>query len=127
MNVGLPGTGIGGLFYLITAFLMPVVELVRTMQGRSSWQRWSIVGRQTGLASGVVGCLWATGYAVTHLGVGPLHGTHAAAAGQVTRAMGVAPSMWTYLTLGFILLAVECGRWWFVRAGQPIDHASEST
>ncbi len=125
MNVGLPGTGIGGLFYLITAFLMPVVELVRTMQGRSSWQRWSIVGRQTGLASGVVGCLWATGYAVGHVGVAHLQGTRLAAAGQVTRAMGVAPSLWTYLTLGSILLAVECGCLWFARAGQPIDHASE--
>jgi len=30
MNVGLPGTGVGGLFYLLLAVLMPLHELWRT-------------------------------------------------------------------------------------------------
>lgn len=34
-NAGLPGTGIGGLFYLLLALSMPVVELARSTSGRS--------------------------------------------------------------------------------------------
>jgi hypothetical protein len=78
------------------------------------------------MAAGVLGSLWATGYGIQHLGVGQLDVAHASAMSQVTRAMGVAPSMWTYLTLGSILVAVECGCWWFVRTGQ-IQHASEGS
>jgi hypothetical protein len=122
MNVGLPGTGIGGLFYLITALLMPVIELVRTFQGQSSLARWRRVGRQTGMAGGIVGCLWATGYAVEHIAMPAQGWAHAVTAGQVTQAMGVSPSVWTYATLGSILVAVELGRWWFGRSGH-LQHA----
>ena len=39
-NAGLPGTGLGGLFYLLLAFWMPFAELPRTLRGRSSRARW---------------------------------------------------------------------------------------
>ena len=50
MTAGLPGVGIGGLFYLISALLMPFVELVRTVRGRSSLARWAVVARQFAMA-----------------------------------------------------------------------------
>ncbi|MBX2998763.1 MAG: hypothetical protein KF893_09665 [Caldilineaceae bacterium] len=46
MNVGLPGTGLGGLFYLLAALIMPFVEIVQTVRGRSSRTRWWLVARQ---------------------------------------------------------------------------------
>lgn len=49
MNVGLPGTGIGGLFYLLSAFLILLYELLMTMRGKSNMKRWKIVGEQVGI------------------------------------------------------------------------------
>lgn len=38
-NAGLPGTGLGGLFYLLLALSMPLVELGRSAFGRSGPER----------------------------------------------------------------------------------------
>ena len=50
MSAGLPGIGLAGLFSLLCALLMPLVELGRTVAGRSSAQRWRVVGEQFLLA-----------------------------------------------------------------------------
>ena len=65
MTVGLPGAGIGGLFYLLTAFLMPVRELGLTLRGRSSVKRWRGVVLQVGLAAGIIGGLWVTAWSLS--------------------------------------------------------------
>jgi hypothetical protein len=54
MIMGIPGTGIGGLFYLFAALLMPVIELVQTARGCSSKSRWREVGLQSGVALGII-------------------------------------------------------------------------
>jgi len=59
-NAGLPGTGLGGLFYLVLAFWMPVAELPRTLRGRSSRARWRQIGAQFALAAGIVGAVVGT-------------------------------------------------------------------
>ncbi|MDX6583895.1 MAG: hypothetical protein QOI10_3079 [Solirubrobacterales bacterium] len=50
MAAGLPGLGLGGLFFVLSALLAPVVELYRTAQGRSSAGAWRQVGRQFAIA-----------------------------------------------------------------------------
>ena len=60
MNAGLPGTGLGGVFYLLLALLMPVRELYLTVRGRSSRERWALVLRQFALACGILAALFAT-------------------------------------------------------------------
>jgi len=65
-NAGLPGTGLGGLFYLLLAFWMPLAELPRTLRGESSGARWRRIGVQVALASGIVAAVsvTATAYVV---------------------------------------------------------------
>jgi hypothetical protein len=60
MSAGLPGTGIGGLFYLASALLMPVHRLARGQahQGRS-WRRALGV---SGMAAGILAVIFVTGY-----------------------------------------------------------------
>jgi hypothetical protein len=62
VTAGIPGIGLGGLFFVISALLMLVFEVVLTLQGRSSLERWRVVGYQSGLAAGIVlvtvGFLW---------------------------------------------------------------------
>jgi hypothetical protein len=59
-NAGLPGTGLGGLFYLLLAFWMPLAELPRTLRGRSSRARWRRIGTQFALACGIVAAVSST-------------------------------------------------------------------
>lgn len=61
MTAGLPGTGIGGVFYLVSALLMPFVELFRTLRGESSVERWLIVARQLTMATAIIAGMWLMG------------------------------------------------------------------
>jgi len=62
MNPGLPGAGIGGLFYILSALWMPICELWRRRQGHAPG-RWPLVARQFGIAVGIIvamsGAFWA--------------------------------------------------------------------
>lgn len=110
MNVGLPGTGIGGLFYLLTALIMPIVELGNTLLGRSTLDRWKLVLRQVILASGVVLGLMATGWLLNH--ALPKHATVSlhTVNKQATHVLGVTPTKLTVVMLVGVLLAVEALR-----------------
>jgi hypothetical protein len=50
MSPGLPGLGLGGLFFLLSALAGPFLELGRTVRGRSSGAAWLQAGRQFTLA-----------------------------------------------------------------------------
>jgi hypothetical protein len=67
MVAGLPGTGIGGLFYLLMAFWMPVHALSRLLRGLPPRRPWSVILRQSGFAAAIVSGIWATGWAVTRV------------------------------------------------------------
>jgi hypothetical protein len=53
MTPGIPGFGLGGLFFIISALLAPVFEIVRTVRGRSSLARWQVVGYQAAIAASI--------------------------------------------------------------------------
>jgi hypothetical protein len=61
MTAGLPGVGIGGIFYLVSALLMPVRSLVAVLRGRPAEARWPTALRQAALAGGILGAIWLTG------------------------------------------------------------------
>jgi len=56
MNPGLPGTGIGGLFYILVALWMPACEALRRWQGGAT-SRGALVARQFAIAVGVVAAM----------------------------------------------------------------------
>jgi len=61
MNAGLPGAGIGGVFYLVLALFMPFLELYKTIRGESSLKRWLIVVRQLMMAGAIFAGMWLMG------------------------------------------------------------------
>lgn len=72
MNPGLPGLGIGGLFYIVSALAMPLVALLRALRGRPAWPaRTALAARQCAIAVGIVGnqaiAFWALDAAVVML------------------------------------------------------------
>jgi hypothetical protein len=71
MVAGVPGTGIGGLYYVLLAMWMPFREIPRLLMHRSSPTRWKCIGVQTALAWGVVlalaGEFWLIERGLTYL------------------------------------------------------------
>ena len=65
MTAGLPGIGIGGIFYLLCALLMPVCEFVNTLRGKRDYKRWKVAVKQFMLAGMIVAGFWVTGIALT--------------------------------------------------------------
>jgi hypothetical protein len=67
MTAGIPGTGIGGVFYLISALLMPLFELYRTLHGQSSLVRWLLISKQWAMALCILTGMWLLGLALGFL------------------------------------------------------------
>jgi hypothetical protein len=114
MNVGLPGTGLAGLFYLLAALWMPVHELIRTARGRGDARRWRLVRARTGMALGIIFVLWGTAWLLGLLLLpSPTAAPDAAAtadgraAGGAVQFLGVAPALAAFITLFALLLTVE--------------------
>lgn len=108
MTAGLPGIGIGGIFYLLCAVLMPVKELYNTVRGRTSRQRWGMVAKQFGLLCGIMIGFWLTGLllGMTLHKLSPI----TAAARNNPRLYNVfrlQPMYVSFLMLGIVLWAVQ--------------------
>ncbi|MBQ0718646.1 MAG: hypothetical protein KBT88_00435 [Gammaproteobacteria bacterium] len=54
MNIGLPGAGIGGLYYLLCTSLMPFKELFLTLTVAEHKFRYRLVFTQVSIAVGIV-------------------------------------------------------------------------
>lgn len=54
MNVGLPGTGIGGLFYMFSVGIIFVSEVIHTLRKKSSKRRWKVAVEQFFLTTSMI-------------------------------------------------------------------------
>ena len=64
MTVGIPGAGIGGLFYLASALWMPVQESWNAVRGKSTPKRRALVARQFLLTVGVLTAMGCTAWLI---------------------------------------------------------------
>jgi len=60
MTAGVPGTGIGGLFYILSAVLLPI-RAIRKILGGARLSLRSMI-KPTAIAVGVLAGIWATGW-----------------------------------------------------------------
>jgi NADH:ubiquinone oxidoreductase subunit 6 (subunit J) len=89
MTAGLPGAGIGGLFFVLSAYFMLVVEIQRTFRGRSSLARWRGVLRSVAIATAMVIAVTAVVWLVHRLAYPPA--PHAEGQGSGDSADGWVP------------------------------------
>ena len=83
MFAGLPGIGVGTLFYVLAALWMPCWELTNVVRGKSSLVRWRLIARQLLFALGIMGSIalsdrvltWLLGWK-TSASVGPARWIH---------------------------------------------------
>src|SRR5687767_10078155 len=100
MTVGLPGAGIGGLFYLAATLLLPVRSLIRRRRGQAHLVL---------LALGIIGSLWLAGWLLAF--VVPDRMLAASAIGASTVTSKTVLPLVTFAvgmgTLAMVLIAVE--------------------
>lgn len=114
MNVGLPGTGLGGLFYLLLAVWMPLHELWRMARGHSGMHGWKMAALQSTVAISILSALWGEGWLIKRgfEWAPTLHGLHGVLAhfggrGQVLPVNSQLIAAASLLTLGLLLLLVH--------------------
>lgn len=67
MTAGLPGTGIGGLFYLLLVFWMPCRELYLLCRRRSNPQRWRDIAFYASLTLAIVVTTWGEAWLLSQM------------------------------------------------------------
>ena len=117
MAAGLPGFGLSGVFFVASALLMVPIEIVATLRGRSSLERWGRVLRSAALALAILAAVELT-YAALHLAVKELFGpTAGAGPGRSTEAgartasvVHVIPVLPILGTLGLVAIVIICAK-----------------
>lgn len=117
MNVGLPGTGLGGIFYLVGALVMPLVELSRFLVGQGDRERLKLAVEQGTIALGMVAALVLTFWLIDTVSA---HVRMARSEGEGTVAMvnltgHTRPIVVTLIVLGALLLSIHIMEWVFSR------------
>jgi MFS family permease len=114
MSVGIPGTGIGGLFYLISGLLIPAREILASATKKPRRPKaWSLIVRQTLMVIGILAGIWLTGWILGFLVTEPARaaGPDGSFPAAKTRNLwGTAAVLAGVATLGAVLLAVESAR-----------------
>jgi hypothetical protein len=68
VSAGLPGLGLGGLFFIFSALLAPFRQLLRTLRGRSRTGDWATIARQFAQATTMVAAVDLS-LRLTYLGI----------------------------------------------------------
>ena len=111
---GLPGTGLGGIFYALLIAWMTVRELGLTLIGAGRAARWTKIARFGGLLGGIVLALWCEAWLLQRLlgGLQTIDERFAApttlsvALGALTPAFASAP----FVVLALLLLMMHGAR-----------------
>lgn len=111
MTAGLPGAGIGGLFYLAATISLPLRSLWRRVRGRSDSVTWRHQAHNVTMAAGIIAGLWVAGWMLGFVVPDEmLNPGIATAAGSGTSLRTVIPAA-TFAaalgTLAVVLAAVE--------------------
>jgi len=107
MGPGVPGMGIASIFYLTAALFAPLREVVKSVRGESSAQRWKAVGLQFAIAVGTISSI-----VLLYLGFDALISNGVFGPLQPTDLPGDLP-VWTYAlgVLIILLLALAMASW----------------
>ncbi len=112
MVAGIPGTGIGGFFYLIIALWMPVRELYLKLRNRGCPRRRRLVKGHLFITAGLIMGMWATGELVGWL----LARTGMLKTGP-QNILSVAPFLLTLAILAFVYMGMHVLRFCVIVIG----------
>jgi hypothetical protein len=126
MFAGLPGIGVGTLFYVLLAFAMPFTEIIRVVRGQSSIARWlRIVRQMLHAVSIILSIMVAERLLLVLLGQASPASLHPASllnrglSNHAPHSIFAAPMTASLLILGGVLVAVEIMRIVSTFRGRP--------
>ena len=112
MTPGIPGTGIGGLFYILSALFMPLVEVFNLSRNPDKQSPWLQIITQFSIAAGILLALALTAWLILPEPTATLaNGTEAVTTGLVNQQAGESNSLIKFLfifgTLGVLLFVLS--------------------
>jgi hypothetical protein len=123
MTVGLPGTGIGGIFYMLLAIYMPVSEFFHTLKGKTTLRRWGFITLQLLFVSGVVAAMWSELWLVNRVliwvwGIFKINGPllMQSASFRETKFVAMAAAYMSFISLTFVITAMHVLRFFVHRS-----------
>jgi len=126
MTVGLPGTGIGGVFYMLLAVYMPIREFFRMARRQTNVARWCLIGVQVGFVAGIIAGIWAEVWVLGQLllwlqrtvGLDFLAGgVFIQPTFRYARLLTLASACGSLISLGFVFVVVRLLRYLLRRQG----------
>ena len=113
MVAGLPGTGIGGIFYLLTSLFIPFIEFYKMILGKGDKRRWGFVLFQLLITGGIFLGFWMTGWflgwLINHSVPAHVLNSKHFLSGNILRGR---PFFISILTLSAVLLSVHVLSFW---------------
>lgn len=103
MAAGLPGFGLSGAFFVVSALLMLPIEIVHTLRGRSCLARWISVLRNAAIALAILAGIELT-YVALHFAAAELSGSAS------LDGVGTIPVLPFLGTLGLVALVAASGK-----------------
>ena len=123
MTAGLPGTGIGGIFYFLLAICMPLCEVFRTLQKRTSFGRWAFIALQLAFVFGIIATMWGEVWLLNTTLVWLKETCHISffsldsqLSFSRTKAMAVASALASFISLMLVMSAVYIIRFFVNRS-----------
>jgi hypothetical protein len=104
VTAGIPGAGIGGVFYILTSLFAPLRTTVRWLRGdRPSKREWHLSMRHASLASTILAAIWLCGWLLGAVLItrNPVTYAQGGIAGALTSSI-ISVAM-VYLTVGTLL------------------------
>jgi hypothetical protein len=115
MTVGLPGTGIGAVFYILLAIYMPLFQLRRVLTGKNKARHWKTLASSLSLSAIIILSLyaearlliWCLGKPITFQAEAPMLANL-----NTTMGSAVAPAMaaMPFIVLFALVMSLHCIR-----------------
>lgn len=132
MIAGLPGTGIGGIFYLLLAAFMPVREFFRLIQKRTNFGRWCFIALQMGFVFGIISLMWAEVWGLNQIimwlknsctidCLNAANGLGVKLTLRQAKILAYASASGSLISLGFVFICVHMLRL-VIRQGKRVNH-----
>jgi hypothetical protein len=121
MTPGVPGAGIGGLFYLASTLLLPFRSLMRRLRGKPDPVSSRQMRHNVAMAGGVVAGLWVVGWLLAFIVPDEMVNTPSGGTVPMRTILPVATFATAVATLLLVLGTVEIARLVQARRHNTVD------
>jgi hypothetical protein len=115
MFAGLPGTGIGGIYYLLIALWMPIREISQRIRKKGYPSRLRFITRHVGLTLSTILAMWTTGeflgILLLSLSPGMMADLASKTGVEANNILGVSPFLIAIGTLSMVYISLHILRY----------------